>query len=99
MMRGSTPTHTFNCKLDPELIHKVRVIYSQANAIVMKKEDAECIKDGQRIIVKLTQEDTLRFKEGKVDIQLRVLTPTGESIPSKVYSVGVYKLLEDEVFT
>lgn len=98
MIRGSTPTHTFNCNLDADLIHKVRVLYAQNNVLVLKKEDADCIKDGQTIIVKLTQEDTLKFKEGKVEIQLRVLTPTGESIPSKIHTVNVSKLLEDEVF-
>jgi hypothetical protein len=98
MIRGSTPTHTFNCKLDPELIHKVRVLYSQNNVLVLKKEDEDCEKDGQTIIVKLSQEDTLKFKEGKVEIQLRVLTSTGESIPSKIHTVNVNKLLENEVF-
>lgn len=98
MIRGSTPTHTFNCKLDPDLIHKVRILYSQNNNLILKKEDVDCIKDGQTIIVKLTQEDTLKFKEGKVEIQLRILTSTGESIPSKIYAVNVSKLLEDEVF-
>lgn len=98
MIRGSTPTHTFNCNLDPELINKVRVLYSQNNVLVLKKEGADCIKDGQKVVVKLTQEDTLAFKEGKVEIQLRVLTSTGESIPSKIYTVGVSRLLENEVF-
>lgn len=98
MIRGSTPTHTFNCKLDPELIHKVRILYSQNNVLVLKKEDSDCIKDGQKVVVKLTQEDTLTFKEGKVEIQLRVLTSTGESIPSKIHVVPVSKLLENEVF-
>lgn len=98
MIRGSTPTHTFRCKLDPELIHKVRVLYSQNDTVVLKKEDEDCEKDGSTIVVKLTQEDTLTFKEGKVEIQLRVLTATGESIPSKIYSVTVSKLLENEVF-
>ncbi len=98
MIRGSTPTHTFNCKLEPDLIHKVRVLYAQNNVCVLKKEDEDCEKDGQTIVVKLTQEDTLTFKEGKVEIQLRVLTPTGESIPSKIHTVDVSKLLENEVF-
>ena len=98
MIRGSTPTHTFRLKLDPELIHKVRVLYSQDDVLVLKKEDADCIKDGQTVTVKLTQEDTLTFKEGKVEIQLRILTPTGDSIPSKIYTVHVSKLLENEVF-
>ena len=99
MIRGSTPTHTFNLKLDADLIHKVRVLYAQNDVCVLKKEDSDCIKNGQTIVVKLTQEDTLLFKEGKVEIQLRVLTSTGESIPSKIHTVAVSKLLEDEVFT
>lgn len=98
MIRGSTPTHTFNCKIEPELIHKVRVLYSQNDILVLKKEDADCIRNGQTIVVKLTQEDTLAFKEGRVDVQLRVLTLSGESIPSKIYSIAVSKLLENEVF-
>ena len=99
MIRGSTPTHTFNCKIAPDLIHKVRVLYSQNDVLALKKEDEDCIKDGQKVIVKLTQEDTLSFKEGKVEIQLRILTPTGDSIPSNIHVVNVSKLLEDEVFT
>lgn len=98
MIRGSTPTHTFNCKLEPDLIHKVRILYAQNNVLVLKKEDEDCIKDGQKISVKLTQEDTLNFKEGRVEIQLRVLTPNGDSIPSKIHTVDVSKLLENEVF-
>lgn len=98
MIRGSTPTHTFNLKLDTALIHKVRVLYAQNDTVVLRKEDKDCIKDGHTIIVKLTQEDTLTFEEGKVEIQLRVLTLTGESLSSRIHTVGVSKLLENEVF-
>lgn len=98
MIRGSTPTHTFNCKLDADLFHKVRVLYSQDDVLVLKKEDEDCAINGQTVTVKLTQEDTLAFHAGWVEVQLRVLTPTGDSIPSDIYKVHVDRLLEDEVF-
>ncbi len=98
MIRGSTPTHNFKHKLDAAIIHKVRVIYSQDDVVVLRKEGSDCIKNGNKISVDLTQEDTLMFKEGTVQIQLRILTTYGKSIPSKIYTVNVYKLLEDEVF-
>ena len=98
MTRGSTPTHTFKCALDPELIYKVRVLYAQNGKLVLRKENADCTIDGQNVSVKLTQEETLAFREGLVEIQLRVLTRGGDSIPSKVHTENVAKLLEDEVF-
>ncbi len=98
MIRGSTPTHIFHLSLDADLIHKVRILYAQDGVCVLKKEDVDCVKDGQTITVKLTQEDTLTFKEGKVEIQLRVLTPTGDSISSRIHVVDVHRLLENEVF-
>lgn len=98
MRRGSTPTHIFNISLDTNLISKVRILYAQNDRVVLRKEDADCTREGQKIIVKLTQRETLLFKQGKVEVQLRVITPSGDSIPSKVYTVNVQRLLENEVF-
>ena len=98
MRRGSTPTHVFNVSLDADLIDKVRVLYAQNGMLVLKKEMADCTVEGQKITVKLTQKDTLAFKDGKAEVQLRINTPTGESIPSKIYEVDVRRLLENEEF-
>lgn len=98
MRRGSTPTHTFTLTLDADWIDKVRVLYSQNNELVFRKEGDKVTVDGQKVIVELTQEDTLRFSEGIVEVQLRVNTTGGKSIPSQIYSIPVSRLLEDEVF-
>lgn len=98
MIRGTTPTHTFNLSLDADLIHKVRVLYAQDGKCVLKKENDACTKDGCKVSVKLTQEETLLFNEGNVEMQLRVLTPTGDSFSSRIHVVSVDRLLEDEVF-
>lgn len=98
MRRGSTPTHIFNVSLDPDLISKVRILYSQNKALVLKKEHSDCVIEGQKITVKLTQADTLAFKDGTAEVQLRINTPSGDSIPSQIYIVSVERLLENEVF-
>ena len=99
MRRGSTPTHIFTLSLAAEMIAKVRVLYSQDGKLLFRKEGDQVAIDGQKVIVDLTQEDTLLFKAGKAEIQLRVNTPHGKSIPSQIYSVPVERLLENEVFS
>lgn len=98
MRRGSTPTHIFTLALDADLIAKVRILYSQNNKLVLKKEHSDCVIDGSTITVKLTQKDTLAFDDGMAEVQIRVNTPDGDSIPSRIYMVSVERLLEDEVF-
>ena len=98
MRRGSTPTHVFNVSVDPSVIGKVRILYAQGGKLVLKKEHADCVIDGQKILVKLTQEDTLAFKDGTAEIQIRINTPDGNSVSSDICLVDVDRLLENEVF-
>ena len=98
MRRGSTPTHTFTLTLDADMIAKVRVLYSQDGEFLFRKEGDQVNIDGQKVTVELTQEDTLRFKEGVAEVQLRVNTHGEKSIPSNIYTIPVSRLLEDEVF-
>ena len=97
MRMGTTPTHIFT--LPEELagaIAKVRVIYKQQDAIVLKKE-MEAVQSNV-VSFKLTQEETLLFVPGEpVYIQVRVLTKEEESLVSNIFSVDVYRCLENEV--
>jgi hypothetical protein len=80
------------------MISKVRILYGQNDKLVLKKEHEDCVIEGQKISVKLTQEDTLAFRNGTAEVQLRINTPDGNSIPSKIYTVSVDRLLDNEVF-
>lgn len=98
MRRGTTPTHTFTLPFDTDTLSKVRVIYAQDDIPVLVRDDAEL--DGNNVVVKLTQEETLKFNEQKnVEIQLRALTADGEdAIASDIMRASVKRLLENEVF-
>lgn len=98
MIRGTTPLHVFTLPFDTEVVSKLRVIYSQNDTPVFKKEGTDCTLEGSNVKVKLTQEDTLKLNdECPVEIQVRALTKTGEAIASLPKKVAVDRCLENEV--
>lgn len=98
MIRGTTPTHIFNLPFDVEKISEVRVIYAQRDKPILIKTEKDCTLQDQTIKVNLTQEDTFKFDHRKeVQIQVRVLTTTGDVLTSYIQSVDAYKCLKDEV--
>lgn len=99
MIRGTTPTHTFNIPFDTSAITALRIIYSQGDEQILVKELPDCTVDGNTISVKLTQEDTFKFDchKNTVQIQLRVLTAGNDALASDPVSVPVFKCLDSEV--
>lgn len=99
MIRGTTPTHTFNLPFGVEFIKAGKVIYSQDGAVVLTKEISECALDGQAITIKLTQEETFKFdcNKGYVFIQIRLLTTGEDALASGLIRVEVEKCLDSEV--
>lgn len=72
MIRGTTPTHTFEVPFDTSTIDKLEIQYAQGANIVLTKVKEDSILSGNVIRVDLTQEETLKFKEGYAAVQLRV---------------------------
>lgn len=100
MIRGTTPTHTFNIPFDTSLVDEVKILYAQDDVVVIEKTTADCTLDYKKISVTLTQEDTFAFDCKKaVEIQLRVLTTAGEALATVPEKVGVTKCLDNEVLT
>jgi len=98
MIRGTTPLHVFKLPFSTENIEKVRVIYSQNNKPVVKKELCDCTLEGNTIKLKLTQEDTLELDcKFPVEIQVRVLMAGGDVLASFPLETSLYRCLEDEV--
>lgn len=98
MIRGTTPTHTFNLPFDVSAIAELRIIYAQAGETKLVKKMADCTLVGNMIKVKLTQKETLMFDPSQLaEIQMRVLTAAGDALASAPKRVGVGRLLEDEV--
>ena len=62
----------------------------------MVKRRSDCELNGNEIVVKLSQEDTLMLDNSTlVSIQIRVLTVDGEALASDKINVSTYKCLEE----
>ena len=90
---GTTPAHTFTLPFDASIIEEVHIVYAQ-NVLVKRRSDCEL--NGNEIVVKLSQEDTLMLDNSTlVSIQIRVLTVDGEALASDKINVSTYKCLEE----
>lgn len=72
MIRGTTPTHTFEVPFDTGTIDELEIQYVQGRNAILTKIKDDCVLAENIIRVDLTQEETLRFKEGYATVQLRV---------------------------
>lgn len=98
MIRGTTPTHTFKLPFNTDIIKSVRIIYSQCNCKILHKNTEDMNIKDDTITLKLTQEETLRFKYGMpVKIQLRILTTSDDAMNSNIIIDTVDECLDDEV--
>ena len=96
MVRGTTPTYTFSIPFDTNLIAEAKVIFSQGEVSVSKRLQ-DCGLNGSELSVKLTQEDTLKFSKGPVEIIIRVLTTGGDASASDPMYDYVSDCNDDEV--
>ena len=98
IVRGTTPTHTFTLPVDCGAFTEVRVLYSQNDDLVIKKETEDVTCEGNRISCTLTQKDTLALDDRQdCEIQVRALSEGGTAVASKIMRVPVGKCLDDEV--
>ena len=98
MIRGTTPTHTFNIPFEASMIKECRVLYAQDDVVIVTKSTSDCILEGTTVKTTLSQQDTFKFDSNKgVQIQLRILTKNDVALASVVATVGIDRCLEDEV--
>lgn len=98
MRRGTTPTHIFELPIDTAQIKRLRVIYQQDSRNILTKTEEDCMIEGDRIILHLTQEETFAFTDKElVKIQIRVLLHDDTSMTSYVMRVSCKECLSEEV--
>lgn len=98
MRQGTTPTHTFKLPFNTSAIDEARIIYSQGDNVIIKKETMDCTLEDNTISVNLTQEDTFKFDTKKmVDIQVRILSAGGQALASNIIRVSAERCLDSEV--
>ena len=97
MRRGTTPKHTFTLPFSVEDIDSIHILYSQDERVRLKKTKSDCILDGNKVSVTLSQEETFRFMRGKkVYIQIRILR-RDSALASEIMNMTIDDSLEDEV--
>lgn len=98
MIQGTTPKHTFKLPFDVGLIDKVQITYAQNKTPIVTKEKAECELLENRVIVYLSQEETLKFKPNlSVQVQIRVVTTGGDAPATKIFTIPCDEILNKVV--
>lgn len=99
MRQGTMPTIQITINdIDLNEMQNIYVVFEQ-NGYILKKESSDLDIEGNTISVSLSQEETLNFKEGTCNIQLRMITKGGVAIASPIKTTKVYRVLNKEVIT
>lgn len=97
MKRGSTPTNEFSVDIDLRQA-TVYVSYEQDGRTVVEKTGDDLTVEANKITVKLTQQDTLKFKPGAVLMQIRYVFPfTGDADASNIMQTTAERIIKDGV--
>lgn len=95
MIRGTTPTLEFALPFDVDMIENGYVTLSQNGEETINKQLSDCVMEGRKVSVTLTQADTLKLDDKvNVEIQLRVRTVTGDVLASDIYCTDVGRILK-----
>lgn len=98
MIRGTTPTLEFIIPFDTGQLAEAFVSLSQNETVIIDKALTECQCNGDKLIVRLTQEETLKLECDIVtEIQIRARTLEGEAIASQIIKVNTERILKDGV--
>ena len=106
MIRGTTPQLDFHLPFDTANIKTVWVTFSQYDKELFTVDTENIIMAGNTISVKLTQAQTLLLKPEKVlqgsndvEMQLRILTKSGDAIASNIMRTSAKRILKEGVIT
>lgn len=98
MYRGTTPTNTIAVDIDLTQM-TVFVTYSQGGRVVFEKTNADITIEPERILVPLTQTDTLSLsawnRQEPVLVQIRAIDALGNAVASNVMTTTADAILKD----
>lgn len=100
MYRGTTPSLTFNIKTELDLteIAECWVTFKskQSNKVQTYTFDDLIIdSEAKTITITLTQEDTLYFSPGTVEVQIRLRTTDDLAYASNIKELDIGRILKD----
>lgn len=94
--RGTTPTHVFNVDVDLTDATIIYITYEQGDEIKIERTKEDITVTDKTLTVKLTQEETLAFSEGKaVRIQIRAKFGDGTAVASNIINTSVREIIKE----
>ena len=103
MYRATTPTHTYTLPIDTSTCKEILVTYKQNKAQLDKHYQDNLLPpgmtlDGDKVIIKLTQAETLMFCDSNPAYsQVRVLTADDSAYASQRFKVSINAVLNEEI--
>lgn len=98
MIRGTTPTLEFTLPFAASALAEAYITLAQRGTVVVDKCLEDCKCDGNMLILRLTQEETLRLdSQYTTEIQIRVRTPAGEALASNIMRESTERILKEGV--
>lgn len=95
MIRATTPIHTFKFDVPASDFESILITYNQCGVNVINLEKTDLQIEGNTAFIKLTEEQTKKFKGGSpVYIQVRVVL-NGSSMASTIVRAEVKEVLND----
>ena len=96
MKRGSTPVHVFTVDIDLTGA-SVFISYRQGKNIIVEKSGSEITITSTTLETKLSQEETLAFGTGEVEMQIRYVFPDGTADASDIMKTSAERILKEGV--
>lgn len=95
MFRGTTPTFTFTLQFDADEIDEAFATFAQSGNVIIDKSLSDMEKDGRKLRVKLSQEETLRLK-GNSGVEIQLAVRIGSNVMrSKIMTTTVNRILKE----
>lgn len=99
MRRGTTPTLRIEVKGIPiDDLKSIYVTLKQGD-IEITKNISDIEKEANILVVRLEQEETLAFRAGWIQIQLRAVTMDGIATAGPIKNISMNDILLEEVIT
>lgn len=92
--RGTTPTLTFTFQFPCADIDKLHLSFEQRDKIILEKKLSDFTIDGNSLVLRLTEADTLAMRPGQIALQFRG-SVGGNKIASRVITTTVERIIKD----
>lgn len=98
MYRGTTPVIEVNVTgIQLSELENIYVTLRQDMQEITKTNDEIIIEEGNIMHIPLTQEDTLKFDNGSVRVQMRATTKDGHAVASNIKKCLIEEILMEGV--